>query len=50
VPFLTVEGGIDGVSRIAERGHELAIEIRIVLDDKKPQNTLPRVRTRPAPS
>src|ERR1044071_4607548 len=40
-PLLTVESGIDGISRIAQRGHELAVEVWIVLDDEKPQPAIP---------
>ena len=44
VSLLAVEGGIDGVARVAERGDELAIEVRIVLDDEKPQSAIPPCR------
>ena len=41
MPLLTVESGIDGISRIAQSGHELAVEVWIVLDDKEPQPAIP---------
>ena len=38
MPLLAVEGGVDGVARIAQRGDELTVEVGIVLDDEKPQS------------
>jgi hypothetical protein len=38
MPLLAVEGAIDGVAGLAQRGDELTIEIRIILDDEKPQS------------
>ena len=38
MPLLAVEGGIDGVAGLAQRGDELAVKVRIVLDDEKPQS------------
>ena len=43
MPFLAVESRIDSVTRLAKRGHELTVEIRIVLDNEQPQTSaLPR--------
>ena len=44
MPLLAVEGGIDGVARIAQRRDELPVEIGIVLDDEKPQTANPPCR------
>ena len=41
MPLLAVEGGVDGVARIAQRGDELTVEVWIVLDDEKPQSRCP---------
>ena len=38
MPLLAVEGGIDGIARIAQSRNELPVEVRIVLDDEKPQS------------
>src|SRR3954465_14692172 len=35
LPLLAVEGCVDGVARVLERGHDLPVEVAIVLDDKK---------------
>jgi hypothetical protein len=37
VSLLAVEGTIDHVARVSERGRELAVEIGIVLDDEETQ-------------
>ena len=41
MPLLSVEGGVDGIARIAQGGDELAVEVWIVLDDKQPQPAIP---------
>ena len=35
LPFLAVEGLVDGVARLLEGGDDLAIEVLVVLDDEK---------------
>jgi poly-beta-hydroxyalkanoate depolymerase len=37
VPFFAVEGAVDDIAGIGQRGGKLPIEIRIVLNDKKAQ-------------
>src|SRR3974390_2460655 len=34
MPFLAIESAVDHVSRIGERGYELPVEIRIILNDE----------------
>ena len=34
IAFLAVGGEVDGIARIGQRGHELALEIGIILDDE----------------
>src|ERR1051326_5562215 len=47
--FLAVEGAVDHVARLGQRGRELAIEIGIVLDDEETQvRTLPRPAASPS--
>lgn len=41
MPLLSVEGGVDGIARIAQGDDELAVEVWIVLDDKEPQPAIP---------
>ena len=48
VPFLAVESAIDDIAGIGQRGGELPIEIRIVLNNKKAQSTAPLNVRRPA--
>jgi hypothetical protein len=38
MPLFAVEGGIDGIARVAQRGDELTVQVRIVFDDEKPQS------------
>jgi len=35
--FLAVEGAIDDIAGVGERGRELPVEIGIILDDEEPQ-------------
>jgi hypothetical protein len=35
VPFFTIERAIDHISGVGQRRGQLAIEIRIILDDKQ---------------
>ncbi len=35
MPFLAIEGMIDGVARIFERGDELAVQVAVVFDDEE---------------
>ena len=37
VPLLAVEGAIDDIAGVGQRGGELAIEIGVVLDDEQAQ-------------
>ena len=41
MPLLAVEGRVDGIARIAQRGDELAVQVWIVLDDEKSQSRCP---------
>ena len=41
VTFLAVEGAVDNIAGIGQRGSELPIEIGIVLDNEKPQTAPP---------
>jgi len=43
MPLLAIEGAIDDIAGIGQRGGELTIEIRIVLNDKQTQAGLPVV-------
>jgi hypothetical protein len=48
--LLTVEGAIDDVTGVGQRGGELPIEIGIVLDNEKAQSSAPlkKLRSKPA--
>ena len=48
VALLAVEGAVDGIAGVAQRGHELAIQVGIVLDNEKSQG-LPRQRSTTLP-
>ena len=37
VPLLAVEGAIDDIAGIRQRGRKLTVEIRIILDDEQAQ-------------
>ncbi len=39
-PLLAIESAIDGVTRAFQCGHELAIEVFVILDDEKAQGGL----------
>ena len=41
VPLLAVERAVHDIARVRQRGRELAVQIGVVLDDKKPQANLP---------
>jgi hypothetical protein len=50
MPLFAIERRVDGIARVAQRGDELAVEIRIVLDNEKPQDCVPPLRARARPS
>jgi hypothetical protein len=38
--LLTVKGAVDDITRVGQRGGELAVEVGVVFNDKKPQGML----------